>query len=143
MHVALSDQHHPAPLHTAPAYPPSHGYPQPTQAPQVPAAQPASGGSLGMVALVIGVVGILLGLLVQPLYILNLASANPVPYELISLAGGGFGVIVAVAALVLGIIAIRKNARPLLGAVAIGIAIAQLAGVLLGWAANVTAGLLL
>lgn len=135
---AMSDQQQPTP---APSAPPAYGYPG-----QAPAPTPATrtGGSLGLVALIVGIIGILIGVTFQPIVTFILVGGgDPSIISVTGLVHGGINLLVAALTLILGIIAVRTDARRLLGAVAIGIAVTQLAGILIGWVTNMIVGLIL
>lgn len=127
---AMSDQPQSPQNHQPPQNPP-YGYPAPAPQGQV---QPSiAGGSLGMVALIFGILTVLVSTSFQPMVSLLLRYSD---VNIVGVASGIHGasmLVFSLITLVLGIIAVRTNARRLLGAVAIGIGAAYLTSVLAGW----------
>ncbi|MFJ4223177.1 hypothetical protein [Microbacterium sp. NPDC089695] len=121
-----------------PAQPQNPGYPQGQPYPQY-AAQPStrpSGGSLGRIAFVLALVALGVGLVVNLFAPLFYASIGYDVADAISTVIGGFVLLANAAALVLGLIAIRRTPPHLLAAIAIGIAGASIAVRLASWVSN-------
>lgn len=57
-------------------------------------------------------------------------------YGAFAAVGNGLVLIVAIAALILGIVAVRRPGRQLLAGIAIGIAASEILGILMSWVSN-------
>lgn len=106
---------------------------------QYPAPAPsASGSSLGRVAFVVGLVTLgieLLRILSFPFILRGMYDSFAV--GIVTSVSSGIVLIAAVAAIVLGVIAIRRADRTILAGIAVGIGASALAGILISWLANV------
>lgn len=112
---------------------------QPHPGSQHPAPTPStSGASLGRVAFIVGLVTLgieLLRILSFPFLLRGVYDSFAI--GLVSSVGSGIVLIAAVAAIVLGVIAVRRADRPILAGIAVGIGASALAGILISWLADV------
>lgn len=119
-------------------YPPQQ-YPQPqySQPQQYPQSPAQSGGSLGRVAFIVSLVSLAIGLLVTLSF--PLLARSVADYSLIgvvSAIGNAIVLIASVAALILGLIAMRRTGQQILAGIAIGIGASAIIGILVSWASN-------
>ncbi|MDT0157971.1 hypothetical protein Q9R19_10085 [Microbacterium sp. ARD32] len=122
---------------------PQQGYPQQSY-PQQGYAAPASAGSLGRTAFIIALVAAGIGLiftLITPIVIMNLRGQYGL-YETVSIARSLLGLVLGAIALILGLIAARRGAQPVLAGVAIGIGGIEVLSTVLGFVTNLMYGLL-
>ena len=102
--------------------PPPH---QHDQLPAYPASAPSArrtGSSFGWVALIVGALLVLNGILVPALLTLGIIDPFGANFALVNLLQGVLTLALATTALVLGIVGVRRDASPVPGAIAIGIA---------------------
>lgn len=123
---------------------PGQPYGQPTQpaaypGASAPAAAPApAGGALGRVAFILALVSLAVGVLVAlslPVLIRGVEFSAPL-YGAVSAVGNGLVLIVAIAALILGIVSVRRPGQHVLAGIAIGIAASEILGILVAWVSN-------
>ena len=126
----MSDASQPTPPYTQPGQPGQPAYP--TAPYGAPAPHP-SGGTLGRTALIIAAIGLALSViisLISPLFYIS--PGRFVLADVIGAVQGFLVLVVSGVALVLGVIAIRRQAMPVLGGIAVGVAAAGIVGVLTG-----------
>ncbi len=102
--------------------PPPH---QHDQLPAYPASAPSArraGRPFGWVALIVGALLVLNGILVPALLTLGIIDPFGANFALVNLLQGVLTLALATTALVLGIVGVRRDASPVPGAIAIGIA---------------------
>lgn len=132
-------QPYPAQQYPGQQYPGQSYAGQPHPGPQYPAPTPStSGASLGRVAFIVGLVTLgieLLRILSFPFLLRGVYDSFAI--GLVSSVGSGIVLIAAVAAIVLGVIAVRRADRPILAGIAVGIGASALAGILISWLADV------
>ncbi|MFJ4175587.1 hypothetical protein [Microbacterium sp. NPDC089696] len=130
-------------------YPAPHaqGAPQyasgPPSAPGYPAAPgsptaPASGGALGRVAFVVALASLAVGLLVTltfPLLVRSVGYSTTAIGAVTSI-GNGLVFVISIAAIVLGLMAVRRPKQQIFAGIAIGIAGSEIIGLLVSWASN-------
>ena len=112
---------------------------QPGQLPAYPASAPSArrtGSSFGWIALIVGALLVLNGIAVPALLTLGIIDPCGANFALVTILQGVLTLALAATALVLGIVGIRRDASPVPGAIAIGIAGSTLATVLATWAIN-------
>jgi len=144
----MSDpQQPPVPPAGAGAPAPGQPYGHPSHSPYPPAAQPSTGpwtpapsgsGSLGRVAFIVALASLAVGLLVTltfPLLIRAL-SYDASAIGLIGAVGNGLVLVIAIVALILGILAVRRPGQQILAGIALGIASAEIVGILVAWISN-------
>ncbi|PCE15458.1 hypothetical protein AUC47_13420 [Microbacterium sp. SZ1] len=89
-------------------------------------------------AFILALVSLAIGLLVAlslPIAIRTVDFSAPL-YGALSAVGNGLVLIVAVVALILGILAVRRPGQQILAGIAIGIATSEVLGILVAWMAN-------
>ncbi len=131
------NQSYPAQQYSGQQYPGPQYPGQQHPGPQYPAPAP-SAASLGRVAFVVGLVTLgieLLRILSFPFILRGVYDSFAV--GLVTSVGSGIVLIAAVAAIVLGLIAIRRADRTILAGIAVGIGASALAGILISWLADV------
>lgn len=138
---------HPAPPHPGPQHPGQYpGQQSPPQHPgqQYPARQGSdAGGSLGRVAFIVALVALAIGLLVTLSFpFITRSLYDPSAIGAIGAVGNGFVLVASIAALVLGVVAVRRQEQRILAGIAIGISSSAIAGILLSWLANLTFALI-
>ncbi|MFB4350503.1 hypothetical protein [Microbacterium sp. CR_7] len=115
------------------------GQPYPYPGASSPTAPPASaGGGLGRLAFILALVSLAIGVLAAlslPIVIRTVDFSAPL-YGAVSAVGNGLVLIVAVIALILGIVAVRRRGQQILAGIAIGIAASEILGILVGWISN-------
>ncbi|MBO9625728.1 MAG: hypothetical protein J7484_05060 [Microbacterium sp.] len=120
----------------APGYP-AQGLGYPGQVYTPAAARPA--GSLGRTAFILALVGLGVGLLMTLLYPLMFNTLGFGIYGLAGIVNFAFGFVVvaaSVAALAIGLVAIRRQGPKILAGIAVGIAAAGITGTLVSWLTN-------
>lgn len=108
---------------------------QPFAAPGQPAAPAGSG--LGRVAFILSLVALAIGLLVTfalPLIIRSIPE--PAAIGLFSAVGNGLVLIVSIAALIVGLMSMRRPRQQILAGIAIGISASAIAGIVISWLSN-------
>ncbi|SEB41750.1 hypothetical protein [Microbacterium hydrocarbonoxydans] len=103
--------------------------------PGAPAKAPGNG--LGRVALILSLASLAIGFLVAlafPVIIRTLQDTYAI--GLVSAVGNGLVLVVAIVALILGLMAVRRPGSPILAGIAIGIAATQIAGIVISWVSN-------
>jgi len=126
--------------HPAQQYSPQHPYdsrPHPGQPPlgQRPAA--STGHALGRLAFIIALASLAIGLIITLAYpVIIRAIAESSAIGAFGAIGNGLALIVAVVALILGLMAVRRPGSQVLAGIAIGIAGAQIAGIVISWMSN-------
>lgn len=140
----------PGSAYPQPGYPaqPAHGA-QPTWGAQPghvaqpgyvaqPAAGQASSGSLGRIAFIIAVIAAVLGqfFTVMTPFLLFGDGFGRSLFSAVNVSRGLLGVVLGAAALILGIIAARRRAQPVLAGIAIGVGALEVIGVVVSMLAN-------
>ena len=138
-----SGQQHPAQPYPGQQYPaqPHPGQQYPAQ--PYPTSQPgagagaSSGASLGRLAFIIALVSLGIGLVVTLTYpaIIRM-SYDSTLIGAFGTIGNGLVFIVAVVALILGLMAVRRPGSPVLGGIAIGISASAVVSIAVSWVSN-------
>lgn len=132
-------QHPPVPPYAQPSgQPQPHAQGYPGQQPSYgPPPRTTAGSSLGRVALIVALVSVALGLL-QSLAFPFLVRTLDYSYAIGAVASvwNGLVLVVAVVALILGIMAVRRPGQQVLAGVAIGIAATEIIGILVSYISN-------
>lgn len=134
--AATQQQHQHPQQQAAPQYPtPQYPTPQYPMAPQPAGGQAARGNGLGRVAFIVALLTLAVGLLISLLrpFMYYAADFSATGVGLLDGLGSVLTLAGAVAALILGLIAIRRPAPHLLAGIAIGIAASHIASILVGW----------
>lgn len=103
-----------------------------------PGQQPGSAAApLGRFAFIIALVSLGVGFIVTlsyPLIIRALSASSAI--GVFGAIGNGLVFVMAIAALVLGLMSVRRPGSQVLGGIAIGIAAAQITGIVISWVSN-------
>ncbi|WP_431075273.1 hypothetical protein [Microbacterium phyllosphaerae] len=134
------DQGHPAP----PAENRYSAHPQPGQpygGQQYPGSPPSSatsaGAPLGRLAFIVALAALGIALLVTIAYpVIIRMLADPSSIGAFGAIGNGLVLIVAIVALILGLMSVRRPGQQVLAGIAIGISAAQITGILVAWVSN-------
>ena len=105
------------------------------QYPGAPAKAPGSG--LGRLAFILALASLAVGFVVAlafPVIVRTLQDTYAI--GLVSAMGNGLVLVVAIVALILGLMAVRRPGSPILAGIAIGIAATQIAGIVISWVSN-------
>ena len=116
------------------SYPSGQQYPG-QQYPGAPAKAPGSG--LGRLAFILALASLAVGFVVAlafPVIVRTLQDTYAI--GLVSAMGNGLVHVVAIVALILGLMAVRRPGSPILAGIAIGIAATQIAGIVISWVSN-------
>lgn len=122
------------PPHGGQSYPSGQQYPG-QQYPGAPAKAPGSG--LGRLAFILALASLAVGFVVAlafPVIVRTLQDTYAI--GLVSAMGNGLVLVVAIVALILGLMAVRRPGSPILAGIAIGIAATQIAGIVISWVSN-------
>lgn len=122
------------PPHGGQSYPSGQQYPG-QQYPGAPAKTPGSG--LGRLAFILALASLAVGFVVAlafPVIVRTLQDTYAI--GLVSAMGNGLVLVVAIVALILGLMAVRRPGSPILAGIAIGIAATQIAGIVISWVSN-------
>lgn len=122
------------PPHGGQSYPSGQQYPG-QQYPGAPAKTPGSG--LGRLAFILSLASLAVGFVVAlafPVIVRTLQDTYAI--GLVSAVGNGLVLVVAIVALILGLVAVRRPGSPILAGIAIGIAATQIAGIVISWVSN-------
>lgn len=134
-----SQPHHGSEPQQPAGYPASNGYPQPTYS--APAPPP---GTLGCTAFIIALVGVAVGMVFTVITPMIIASMNDHSgYHVLYIVRSVIGVVFGSLALVLGIVAARRGAQPVLAGIAIGLGAAELIGLVFSFSSSLLMGMLL
>lgn len=125
-------QHSTPHMQGAPQYAPG------APAPGYPSAPTASAGALGRVAFIVALVSLGIGLLVALSFpfLIRAVDYSSSLYGAVSAVGNGLVLLIAIAALILGIVAVRRPGQQVLAGIAIGIAASEILGILVSWLSN-------
>lgn len=110
------------------------------------AATAPSTGTLGRTAFLVAIVLVVVDLLFTVGTTIMVPLGGPGIYSLYSvlhLVRGIIGILLAAAALVLGVMAARRGAQPVLAGIAIGVGAVHVLGILIVWASTGIAGLMI
>ena len=133
-----SGQQYPRQQYPGQQYPgqqyPGQRYPG-QQYPGAPAKAPGSG--LGRLAFILALASLAVGFVVAlafPVIVRTLQDTYAI--GLVIAMGNGLVLVVAIVALILGLMAVRRPGSPILAGIAIGIAATQIAGIVISWVSN-------
>ena len=129
----------------AQSYPAAQSYPSAQQYPgqQYPgqsypgAPTKAPGNGLGRLAFILSLASLAIGFLVAlafPVIIRTLQDTYAI--GLVSAIGNGLVLVVAIVALILGLMAVRRPGSPIFAGIAIGVAATQIAEIVISWVSN-------
>ena len=126
-----SAQQHPAPQNPAQPY---AGQPYPGSSSSSPA---STGAPLGRLAFIVALGALGIALLVTIAYpVIIRTLADPSSIGAFGAIGNGLVLIVAIVALILGLMSVRRPGQQVLAGIAIGISAAQITGILVAWVSN-------
>lgn len=139
----MSEPQQPSPPNSGQQYPgqpyPGQQYPaqpHPTHQPGA-AAGASSGASLGRLAFIIALVSLAIGLIVTLTYpAIIRTSYDNMLIGVFGAIGNGLVFIVAVVALILGLMAVRRPGSPILAGIAIGISASAVISIAVSWMSN-------
>ena len=97
----------------------------------------AAGSGLGRLAFILSLASLAVGFVVAlafPVIVRTLQDTYAI--GLVSAMGNGLVLVVAIVALILGLMAVRRPGSPILAGIAIGIAATQIAGIVISWVSN-------
>ncbi|KQR40273.1 hypothetical protein [Microbacterium sp. Leaf159] len=126
-----SPQQNPAPQNPAQPY---ARQPYPGSSSSSPA---STGASLGRLAFIVALGALGIALLVTIAYpVIIRTLADPSSIGAFGAIGNGLVLIVAIVALILGLMSVRRPGQQVLAGIAIGISAAQITGILVAWVSN-------
>lgn len=131
-----SAQQNPAQQNPAPQNPaqPYAGQPYPGSSSSSPA---STGAPLGRLAFIVALGALGIALLVTIAYpVIIRTLADPSSIGAFGAIGNGLVLIVAIVALILGLMSVRRPGQQVLAGIAIGISAAQITGILVAWVSN-------
>lgn len=134
-----NQQYRSQPPHQAQSYPSGQQYPGQQYPGQQYRGAPskAPGSSLGRLAFILSLASLAIGFLVAlafPVIIRTFQDTYAI--GLVSAVGNGLVLVVAIVALVLGLVAVRRPGSPIFAGIAIGVAATQIAGIVISWVSN-------
>lgn len=113
---------------------PYAGQPYPSAPPSSPA---STGAPLGRLAFIVALGALGIALLVSIAYpVIIRTLADPSSIGAFGAIGNGLVLIVAIVALILGLMSVRRPGQQVLAGIAIGISAAQITGILVAWISN-------
>ncbi|KQQ67300.1 hypothetical protein [Microbacterium sp. Leaf320] len=103
-----------------------------------PASSPAhTGAPLGRLALIVALAALGIGLIVTISYPVMIRTlADPSSIGVFGTIGSGLVLVVSVAALILGLMSVRRPNQQVLAGIAIGISAGQIIGIVVSWMSN-------
>ena len=121
-----ADLPYPAPPAAPAAAPAPYGYPAPA-----PAAARSTGNALGWTALGLGLAVFLLGVVTQLVWF---TQPDIVTFSTVSTMLNVLSFVVSLGALIFGILGVRRDANPIIAAIALGVAGSQVLSTIISWA---------